>query len=57
MSVAMVRNVNGQSEARDNKRLTLKENKGEEALHSKNDKKEMLASIEIKGKVNEATQT
>ena len=53
MSVAMFHDVNVKSEARDNKRLTSKENKGEEALHSKNDKKEMLASIEIKGEVRE----
>ena len=49
----MFHGVNVKSEARDNKRLTSKENKGEEALHSKDDKKEMLASIDIKGEVRE----
>ena len=49
----MLESIEIKSEARDNKRLTSKQNKGEEALHSKNDKKEMLASIKIKGKVRE----
>ena len=49
----MFHDVDKTSKARDNKRLTSKENKGEEALHSKNDEKEMLASIEMKGEVRE----
>ena len=53
MSVAIFHDVDVKSEARDNKRLTSKENKGKEALHSKNDKKEMSASIETKGEVRE----
>ena len=54
MSLAMFHDINVKSEARDNKRLTSKKNKGEEASHSKSDKKEVLASIEIKGKVRES---
>ena len=50
----MFHDINVKSEARDNKRLTSKKNKGEEASHSKSDKKEVLASIEIKGKVRES---
>ena len=53
MSAAMFHDVDVKSEARDNKRLTSKENKSKKTLHFKNDKKEMLASIEIKGELRE----
>ena len=53
MSVAMFHGVDIKSETRDNKRVTSKENKDQEALNSKNDEKEMLTSIKIKGEVKE----
>ena len=53
MSVVTFHDVDVIHEARDNERLTPKKNKGKETLHFKGDKKETLASTEIKGKVRE----
>ena len=54
MLVTVFHGIDVRCQAEDNKWLTSRENMGEETLHSKNGKEEILASIKIKGEVRES---
>ena len=51
ISVTIFHDLDVKSKAGDNKRLTLRKDKGKETLHIKDDKKEMSGSIEVKNEV------
>ena len=54
MSVAIFHDADVKNEARDNKRLISKKNKGKETLHIKEEKKDMLSGIEVKSEERKA---